>query len=430
MVKMEGTIMKKNLITLCAMALSFVAISSCTKGNFDNGSSVTLKASSEASRTHLTDGVTNWSKNDVVYVIDTDGECYKSNVIAASGVVDSEFTFSSFPATPQYALYVGRTQQPAVEDGKIVATLPSDQNMSITNSFCNHANLTIGEVKEINETTYGATLKNVCGLLRFSVPTGIASVKIEGNNGETLSGAICIDYNGGQPAWSEKEGVGYVNVTPRQNNEGIYQGSNYYACVLPQTFERGITVTVTDAEGNTAQKSGSSPLVVERNGVMELGKLDMSIGDTDGPVTLEFDFLDETIYPEGFPAGTGNAAKFEDAIMLRATDGKQYGFTCSGTVCQASSSSTGLCFVLIEQKQTMTLPQVEGKSLSQVTVYGGNEKAKAVYLKDASGTTVSDKGLPSATEAAVMTPTSGKTAASLYNNGTNTYISKLVLVYE
>lgn len=424
--------MKRNFITLCTMVLSLAVLSSCSKDNSGTQVNVpvTFKVSSEATKTHLVEGVTNWSKNDVIHIIDADGTGYKSDPISESGVVESEFTFSSFPATPRYALYVGRTQTPAVEDGKIVATLPVEQSMSITKSFCNHANLAIGAVEEIDETTYGATLMNVCGLMKFNVPSGIASVKIEGNNEEILSGAIYIDYNGGQPSWSVKEGEGYVNIIPRKNSEGVYQGSDYYACVLPQTFEKGITVTVTDADGNTAQRVGSNPLVLGRNKVVELPKLDMSIGDADNSVTLTFDFSDETIFPEGFAEGTQQAAKYDSPIMLKAQNGNQYGFICSGTVCKASSSSTGYCFVLYEAKQTMTFPQIDGKSLSQVTVYGGNASAKAVYLKNADGTTVSEKGLPSATDAAVMTPHSGEIPVSLYNNSNSTYISKLELVYE
>lgn len=427
--------MKRNFITFCTMVLSLVVLSSCSKENIGTQESqlVTFKVSSEATKTYLSDGLTNWNRNDLIYVAD-ETKVYKSDKLESGAVPDATFTFSTgFPETPKYALYVGRTDAtaPVINGEQFTTTLPVEQNMNQNNSFCNHANYAIGEVVN-NNGTYGAVLKNICGLLKFEVPAGIAKVRIEGNAGEFLAGKICIDYNDGEPAWTvtENQGSSYIEITPRTNDNNEYVAGIIYACVLPQTFERGITVTVTDAEGNTAQRVGSSPLVLGRNKVVDLKKLDMNIGDADKSLTLEFDFSDETIYPEGFPAGTGKAAKFEEAIMLRATNGKQYGFTCSGTVCQASSSSTGQCFVLYEGQQTMTFPQVEGKSLSQVTVYGGNASAKAVYLKDASGTNVSEKGLPSATEAAVMTPKSGKTAVSLYNNSTNTYISKLVLVYE
>ena len=428
--------MKRNFISFCTMVLSLVVLSSCSKENIGTQESqlVTFKVSSEATKTYLSDGVTNWNRNDLIYVAD-ETTVYKSDKLESGAVPDATFTFSTgFPETPKYALYVGRTDAtaPVINGEQFTTTLPVEQNMNQNNSFCNHANYAIGEVVN-NNGTYGAVLKNICGLLKFEVPAGIAKVRIEGNAGEFLAGKICIDYNDGEPAWivTENQGSSYIEITPRTNDKNEYVAGIIYACVLPQTFERGITVTVTDAEGNTAQRVGSSPLVLGRNKVVDLKKLDMNIGDADKSLTLEFDFSDETIYPEGFPTGANKASKIDDAIMLMANNGKQYGFTCSGTVCKATSSSTAsYCFVLAEAAQTMTFPQVEGKSLSQVTVYGGNASAKAVYLKDASGTNVSEKGLPSATEAAVMTPKSGKTAASLYNNSTNTYISKLVLVYE
>ena len=78
----------------------------------------------------------------------------------------------------------------------------------------------------------------------------------------------------------------------------------------------------------------------------------------------------------------------------------------------------------------MTFPVIDGKTITGVTVFGGNSSAKAVYLKDADGNIVSAKGLPSATESAVLTPNDGNVATSLYNNGSSTYISKLILTYE
>jgi len=423
--------MKTNFIALCAFALSFIAFSSCSKADVETSQAVKFKVLSEvATKTHLVEGKTNWSKNDVIHVLGADGVYYKSDAITESGVEASEFIFSSFPQTPQYALYVGRTQKPVVEDGNISATLPSDQNMSVNHSFCNHANLTIGEVVKVDESTYGSTLKNVCGLMKVTVPSGITSVKIEGNDEETLSGAIYIDYNAGEPTWSEKEGANFVNIIPRVNSEGTYVGSDYYACVLPQTFEKGITVTLTDINGNTAVTAGSNPLTLKRNKVVELPNLNVPEAPQQEPTVLEFDFTDTNTFPAEFPSGTNKAATFTDPIRLTDSEGIQYGFTCSGAVCKANSSSTGLCFVLQEATQTMTFPVIDGKTITGVTVFGGNSKAKAVYLKDADGNTVSEKGLPSATESAVLTPNDGHVATSLYNNSNGTYISKLILTYE
>ena len=424
---MEDKIMKTNFIALCALALSLVALSSCNKADVETveaqGQEVKFKVFSEETKAYLASGITNWSEGDIIYVLDQEGKWYNSSKLGSGTVVEAEFTFPTFPANPTYALFVGanNSETLGIEDGQVTANLISEQSISNNNSFGKNANLTIGEVVKVDETTYGASLKNVCGLLKFTVPAGITSVKIEGNNGEILSGVVYIDYNEGQPEWTAKEGVNEVTVIPKKSGEN-YTAGTYYACVLPQTFEKGITVTLTDINGNTAVTAGSNPLTLKRNKVVELPNLNIP----KAPATvLEFDFSDENTFPSGFPKGNQNAAEIDEPIMLTAKDGEQYEFTCSNTVCMASS-----CFVLAASKQTMSFPTINGKTITEVVVYGGNESSKAVYLKDAAGTTISEKGLPSKTESATLIPQSGKVATSLYNNSTNTYISKLVLTYE
>ncbi|MBQ7877062.1 MAG: hypothetical protein IJ314_01510 [Bacteroidales bacterium] len=432
---MEEKNMKTNFIALCAFALSLVALSSCNKADVETvepqGQEVKFKVFSEETKAYLASGITNWSNDDYIYVLDQEGKWYNSSKLASGTVVEAEFTFPTFPANPTYALFVGanNSETLGIEDGQVTANLISEQSISNNNSFGKNANLTIGEVVKVDETTYSASLKNVCGLLKFSVPAGITSVKIEGNNGEILSGVVYIDYNEGQPEWTAKEGVKEVTVIPRKSSEN-YTAGTYYACVLPQTFEEGITVTLTDVNGYTAQTNGSNPLTLGRNKVVELQNLNVPEAPQQEPTVLEFDFTGTNTFPAEFPSGTNNAAIFTDPIRLTDSKGIQYGFTCSGAVCKASSSSTGLCFVLQEAAQTMTFPVIDGKTITGVTVFGGNSSAKAVYLKDADGNTVSAKGLPSATESAVLTPNDGRVATSLYNNGSSTYISKLILTYK
>ena len=430
-----GLTMNTKFMTLSTLVLSLVALSSCNKADVEvvepQGHEVKFKVFSEETKTYLASGVTNWSNGDIIYVLDQEGKWYNSSKLASGSVVEAEFTFSTFPNDPTYALFVGNDNSGSlgIVEGKVTANLFSEQTIYNNNSFGKSANLTIGEVVKVDETTYGASLKNVCGLLKFSVPAGITSVKIEGNNSEVLSGVVYLDYNEGEPEWTAKEGVNEVTVIPRKSDEN-YTAGTYYACVLPQIFEEGITVTLTDVNGYTAQTKGSSPLTLGRNKVVELPDLNVPEAPQQESTVLEFDFTEANTFPAEFPSGSNNAAIFTDPIMLTDSKGIQYGFTCSGAVCKASSSSTGLCFVLQEATQTMTFPVIDGKTITGVTVFGGNSSAKAVYLKDADGNTVSAKGLPSATESAVLTPNDGKVATSLYNNSSNTYISKLILTYE
>lgn len=417
--------MKTNFIALCAFALSFIAFSSCSKADVETSQTVRFKVFSENTKTHLSEGKTLWSRNDVIYVMGTDGNYSKSDVITESAVEESEFTFSSFPQTPQYALYVGRSQQPVSENGKIAVVLPSEQSMSIIKSFCNHANLAIGEVVQVNESTYGSTLKNVCGLLKFNVPSGITSVKIEGNNEEILSGTIYIDYNAGQPTWSEKEGEKFVNVIPRVNSEGTYVGSDYYACVLPQTFEKGITVTLTDINGNTAVTAGSNPLALGRNKVIELPNLNVPEAPQQEQTVLEFDFTNAT-YPDGFSAVENTEYDFD----FKSSVGDVYRFNFSANASYSLQNNS-----LWTSKNYITLPVIEEKSLVSISVTVMNSSQnKQIRLVDSkssetaiSGTNIKVGGeVPTGT----ITVPSGLEEFYLYINNASTGITKLILTYE
>lgn len=422
---MEDKIMKTNFIALCAFALSFIVLASCSKADIETSQAVKFKVlSEETTKTHLRDGETRWSSNDVIYVLGTDGAYYKSEVISASDVAESEFTFTSFPETPQFALYVGRTLEPVVEDDKIAATLPAEQSINLANSFCNRANLTIGEVVKVDETTYGSTLKNICGLLKFTVPAGITSVKIEGNNSEFLSGVVYLDYNEGEPEWTAKDGVNEVTVIPRKSGEN-YTAGTYYACVLPQTFEEGITVTLTDVNGYTAETKGANPLTLGRNKVVELPNLNVPEAPQQESTVLEFDFLDLNIYPAGFPTGSDNAITVSD-VTLKDTNSDSYTFKVSNTTIGIfKTSDIGFC--LFSKGAKLTFPTIEGKKIVCVKFISGNGSKYIKYYDNGTTSDAIDIGHQSNGTSVEIT---GTNLTGITTTAGSTVLDKLILTYE
>jgi len=427
---MEDKIMKTNFIALCAFALSLVALSSCNKADVETvelqGQEVKFKVFSEETKTYLASGITNWSNGDIIYVLDQEGKWYNSSKLASGTVVEAEFTFPDFPNDPTYALFVGASNSETlgIEDGQVTANLISEQSISNNNSFGKNANLTIGEVVKVDETTYGASLKNVCGLLKFSVPAGITSVKIEGNNSEFLSGVVYLDYNEGEPEWTAKDGVNEVTVIPRKSGEN-YTAGTYYACVLPQTFKEGITVTLTDVNGYTAQTKGSNPLTLGRNKVVELPNLNVPEAPQQKPTVLEFDFTNAT-YPDGFSAVENTEYDFD----FKSSVGDVYRFNFSVKASYSSQNNS-----LWTSKNYITLPVIEEKSLVSISVTVMNSSQnKQIRLVDSkssetaiSGTNIKVGGeVPTGT----ITVPSGLEEFYLYINNASTGITKLILTYE
>lgn len=422
--------MKTNFIALCAFALSLVALSSCNKADVETvepqGQEVKFKVFSEETKTYLASGITNWSNGDIIYVLDQKGKWYNSSKLASGTVVEAEFTFTNFPADPTYALFVGNDNSGSlgIEDDKVTANLFSEQSISNNNSFGKNANLTIGEVVKVDETTYGASLKNVCGLLKFTVPEGIASVEISGNNNEDLAGDIYIDYNSGEPTWIAKAGVKTVTVVPRQSNE-VYQKGTYYACVLPQTFEEGITVTLTDVNGYTAQTKGSNPLALGRNKVIELPNLNVPEAPQQESTVLEFDFLDTDIYPAGFPTGSGNAITVTE-VTLKDTNSDPYTFKVSNTTIGIfKTEDIGFC--LFTKSAKLTFPTIEGKKIVHVTFISGNKTKMIKYYDDGTTSDAIDIGHQ---DNGTSVEIKGTNLTGITTTASNTVLDKLTLTYE
>lgn len=427
---MEEKNMKTKFIALCAFALSLVALSSCNKADVETvepqGQEVKLKVFSEETKTYLASGITNWSNGDIIYVLDQKGKWYNSSKLASGTVVEAEFTFSAFPADPTYALFVGanNSETLGIEDGQVTANLISEQSISNNNSFGKNANLTIGEVVKVDETTYGASLKNVCGLLKFTVPEGIASVEISGNNDEDLAGEIYIDYNSGEPTWIANAGVKTVTVVPRQSNE-VYQKGTYYACVLPQTFEEGITVTLTDVNGYTAQTKGSNPLALGRNKVIELPNLNVPEAPQQESTVLEFDFLDLKIYPADFPTGTENAITVSD-VTLKDINSDSYTFKVSDTTI-GIFKTTDIGFCLFTKNAKLTFPTIEGKQIVCVKFICGNQTKKIKYYDDGTTSDAIDIGHQNDGTSVEIT---GTNLTGITTTAANTVLDKLILTYK
>ena len=422
--------MKTNFIALCAFALSLVALSSCNKADVETvepqGQEVKFKVFSEETKTFLSSGITNWSGGDIIYVLDQEGKWYNSSKLASGTVVEAEFTFPDFPNDPTYALFVGASNSETlgIEDGQVTANLISQQSISNNNSFGKNANLTIGEVVKVDETTYGASLKNVCGLLKFSVPAGITSVKIEGNNSEFLSGVVYLDYNEGEPEWTVKDGVNEVTVIPRKSGEN-YTAGTYYACVLPQTFEEGITVTLTDVNGYTAQTKGSNPLTLGRNKVVELPNLNVPEAPQQKPTVLEFDFLDLNIYPADFPTGSGNAITVSD-VTLKDTNSDSYTFKVSNTTIGIfKSEDIGFC--LFTKSAKLIFPTIEGKQIVCVKFICGNQTKKIKYYENGTTSEAIDIGHQNNGTSVEI---KGTNLTGITTTASNTVLDKLILTYE
>ena len=129
--------------------------------------------------------------------------------------------------------------------------LPSEQTHS-KDSFGNGA-FPMTAVSQTNSITF----RNVCGAMKLQLKGRhkVASVKIEGNNGEKLSGEATVTAytDGSKPSISMASNAS-TSVTLRcdpavQLNENT--ATEFIIALPPTVFTKGFTVTVTDNDGKT-----------------------------------------------------------------------------------------------------------------------------------------------------------------------------------
>ena len=160
----------------------------------------------------------------------------------------------------------------ATSDGSsVTTTLPDDQTGS-PGSFFKRTQITLA-----CNNGLGLTFYNVCGGLRFTLSkSGIRSIIIEGNNGESLAGTVRLAFEGGVPVVkSTTNGSKSITLTaPR--GDYFKTGQWYYIVMLPGTLSKGFTMTFRgDSETGTLSSTGS--VTVKRGVFGQIANIDQNV---------------------------------------------------------------------------------------------------------------------------------------------------------
>ena len=119
------------------------------------------------------------------------------------------------------------------------------------------------------------TFYNVCGLVGFNITTdNIKSVTVKSNDSsDYLTGLISVRQEEmGNPTYKVAGGQSYVTLEA----ETTFSTGYHYVAVLPQTFEKGITVVMTDSEDKVAQKTTTNPFTLNRSHRIDIKDIDAS----------------------------------------------------------------------------------------------------------------------------------------------------------
>ncbi|MBO5310511.1 MAG: hypothetical protein J6A91_00490 [Bacteroidales bacterium] len=127
------------------------------------------------------------------------------------------------------------------------------------------------------------TFKNLLPLLKFTVPASlggrITKITVSGNKGEFVAGEMLCDYRGESPEvhffreFKEeyKHKNAYTSVS-LNSKDGMAAG-DYYLVIAPNSFSKGIKVTVTYKDGTTSTRSSSNPVELESSVIYNMGNV-------------------------------------------------------------------------------------------------------------------------------------------------------------
>ena len=207
--------------------------------------------------------------------------------------------FVIYPYNPDYRI---NTEQKAV-----IASLPSVQSYK-KGSYGKDGNIMVATS---DFSTF--TLKSVCGWLKVQL-TGygekVESINLRGNNGEQIAGLVYIDVESAEVTFPSEVG-GYDDI---ENSVGggldfrdaIYpevklicdngvelgaETSSFYIALLPQIFERGISIDVKCDGYKPMTISTDKTLTIERNHIIPMETVEFeAVSDA----TFTFENIDVT----------------------------------------------------------------------------------------------------------------------------------------
>lgn len=355
--------MKQGYINILAVCMTLMIAAACGKEQPQPSKpepeaealeELTIKAEVATKTVLNTDNTVDWSVGDAVSVfsINKSGGNNRFDSSHSSVVHETDLYGKIESGTTEVLALYPYTASAAYSGGTVTGmSIPTTQTATET-SFANGASVTIAKgTKAASAKTVVLLFKNLCSVLRFTVPEGIkesSSITIESiNNNVKMSGAVSID--------SSTESITSA-ATPSVVLSGSFTGGKTYCVtVAPGNYDQGFRFTITGTNGTTLVRE--APAVNAKKGeVYNIGVLNPVIsGD---PVTCSITHTYENSTLTGSNATVTLSAPQDefasnikgwrlDNVTIKSQDGTVLYRTLGST-----SSTSG---------QALTLSQASGK---------------------------------------------------------------------
>ena len=275
----------KNIITY--IFLLTLLVSGCSQeempmneASASGGRIFTTEFEQNESRTYVENGRSlRWTADDRISLFDgsTLNRQYKfDGKTGDSGgtfsMVDKEFGTGNL-LTANYAVYPYNSGMTIMENGVITTFLPTLQHYA-PNSFGLGDNTMVARTHNVYDTSL--KFKNVGGSIKLQLygdDVTVKSITLMSNNGEKIAGTATLTASYDEAPVVRMADYAYTYVMLDCGEKGVKLGSSaeeataFWITLPPVTFQKGITVIVTDINHRSFIQSTHKELVVERNTV-------------------------------------------------------------------------------------------------------------------------------------------------------------------
>lgn len=168
------------------------------------------------------------------------------------------------PTTQDFWAVYPYDENNSCDGSSVTLTIPSIQP-GVAGTFANHLNPTVAVSPNL-----GLAFYNVGSWFVFTLTQeGVVSATLEGADGETLVGKVKVSMdNSNHPRIDQvTEGKKLVTMTPE--GDSFQTGQFYCMVILPGTYNNGLILTLTKADGSRAtcnvKRQDGNPMVIERS---------------------------------------------------------------------------------------------------------------------------------------------------------------------
>ena len=218
-----------------------------------------------------------------------------------------------------FAVYPYAESNAVSADGTITTEIPATQK------YCADSYGVGNNIMVASSESGDLAFKNALGWIkiRLSGTETVKSLVLEGNDGETLTGTATIDAD-----LTVSLAADAAKSLTLDCGEGVALSSDptaFYFAVVPQVFEKGITVTAHYSDGSTFEKSTDKTITVERNHIVPMTKFDATVipnnqiwyTSTDGKIVVPYatDGFGANIISNTYENGKG-IITFDDEVKV------------------------------------------------------------------------------------------------------------------